>query len=179
MSASKGEEDKITSILQGENILHPKTSWSCDFYEVMQSKKGYNNILGAVGLATSKARLLACQDRSAATVTQCLLHGVVLRDECPLHIHFDAAKELISKAMMRLYRLLGCDKTTTLAHHPTGNATMKRLWQWIASCLRQRTKDQYEHWEKYVRLMEHICSTKEHSVLKCMDYQRKAYETHG
>ena len=128
MSASKGEEGKITSILQGENILHPKTSWSCDFYEVMQSKKGYNNILGAVGLATSKARLLACQDRSAATVTQCLLHGVVLRDECPLRIHSDAAKELISKqAMMRLYRLLGCDKTITLAHHPTGNAKMKAM----------------------------------------------------
>ena len=145
----------------------------------MQSKKGYNNILGAVGLTTSKARVLTCQDRSAATVTQCLLHGVVLRDECPLHIHFDAAKELISKAMMRLYRLLGCDKMTTLAHHPTGNATIERLWQRIASCLRQRTKEQYEHWEKYVRLMEHIWSTKEHSVLKCIDYQRKTCETHG
>jgi len=92
----------------------------------VQSKKGYNNILGTVDLATSKARLLACQDRSAATVTQCLLHGVVLRDECPLHIHFDAAKELISKAMMRLYRLLGCGKTTALAHQPTGNAAIEK-----------------------------------------------------
>ena len=57
----------------------------------------------------------------------------------------DATKEFISKAMMRLYRLLGCDKTTTLAHHPTGNAKIKRLW--LASCQRQRTKEQYELWE--------------------------------
>ena len=115
--------------------------------------------------------MLACQDRSAATVTQCLLHGVVLRDGCPLHIHSDAAKEFISKAMVRLCSLLGCDKTTTLAHHPTGNATIERLWQWIASCLRQMTKEQYEHWEKYVRLMEHVWNTTEHSVLKCSPFE--------
>ena len=73
--------------------------------------------------------------------------------------------------MARLCNLLGCKQTTTLAHHPTGNATIERLWQWVASCLRQMTKEQYEHWEDYVRLMEHTWNTANHSILKCSPFE--------
>ena len=94
------------------------------------------NILGAIDLATATARLFASKTRSAEVLTDSVLHGIVLRDGCPLHIHSDAAREFVSKAMQRLCQLIGCQQTTTLAHHPTGNATIERLWQWIAACLR-------------------------------------------
>ena len=149
----------------------PRTSWGCDFYGVAESIKKYNNILGAIDLATAECRLFACQNRSAEVVTDCILHGLVLRDGCPLHIHSDAAREFISKAMRRLCQLIGCQQTTTLAHHPTGNATIERLWQWIASCLRQMTMEQYKEWEKYVRLMEHVWNTSYHSVLQCTPFE--------
>ena len=149
----------------------PRTSWGMDFYGVAESKKGYTNILGAVDLATAVCRLFASKTRSAETLTDSILHGIILRDGCPLHIHSDAAREFISKAMQRLCRLIGCQQTTTLAHHPTGNATIERLWQWIAACLRQMTKEQYQEWEKYVRLMEHVWNTSYHSVLKCTPFE--------
>lgn len=149
----------------------PRTSWGCDFYGVAESKKKYNNILGAIDLATAECRLFACRNRSAEVVTDCILHGIVLRDGCPLHIHSDAAREFISKAMQRLCQIIGCQQTTTLAHHPTGNSTIERLWQWIASCLRQMTREQYLQWEKYVRLMEHTWNTSFHSVLQCSPFE--------
>ena len=149
----------------------PRTSWGMDFYGVAESKNGYNNILGAIDLATATARLFASKTRSAEVLTDSVLHGIVLRDGCPLHIHSDAAREFVSKAMQRLCQLIGCQQTTTLAHHPTGNATIERLWQWIAACLRQMTKEQYQEWEKYVRLMEHIWNTSYHSVLKCTPFE--------
>ena len=96
---------------------------------------------------------------------------IVLRDGSPLHIHSDAAREFVSKAMKRLCQLIGCQQTTTLAHHPTGNATIERLWQWIASCLRIMTVEQYQDWEKYVRLMEHTWNTSYHSVLQCSPFE--------
>ena len=149
----------------------PRTSWGCDFYGVAESLKKYNNILGAIDLATAECRLFACQNRTAEVVTDCILHGVVLRDGCPLHIHSNAAREFLSKSMKRLCDLIGCQQTTTLAHHPTGNATIERLWQWIASCLRQMTKEQYQQWEQYVRLMEHVWNTSNHSVLQCTPFE--------
>ena len=149
----------------------PRTSWGMDFYGVAESKKGYNNLLGAIDLATAEVRLFACKGRTAPIVTDCILHGIVLRDGCPLHIHSDAAREFISKAMQRLCQLIGCQQSTTLAHHPTGNATIERLWQWIASCLRIMTAEQYKEWEKYVRLMEHTWNTSYHSVLKCSPFE--------
>ena len=141
------------------------------FYGVAESKNKFNNILGAIDLASAECRLFACQDRSANTVTDCILHGIVLRDGCPLHIHSDAAKEFISKVMKSLCKIIGCKQTTTLAHHPTGNATIERLWQWVASCLRQMTKEQHEEWEKYVRLMEHVWNTSFHSTLQCTPFE--------
>ena len=62
----------------------PRTSWGCDFYGVAKSTSGHNNILGAIDLATAECRLFACKNRSAATVLNCLLHGIVLRDGCCL-----------------------------------------------------------------------------------------------
>ena len=149
----------------------PRTSWGMDFYGVAKSKRGFNNILGAIDLATAEARLFACRERTAMVLTDCTLHGIILRDGCPLHIHSDAAREFISKAMQRLCQLIGCQQTTTLAHHPTGNATIERLWQWVAACLRVMTKEQYHEFEKYVRLMEHTWNTSYHSVLKCSPFE--------
>ena len=34
----------------------PRTSWGCDFYGIAESDKGYNNLLGAIDLATSETR---------------------------------------------------------------------------------------------------------------------------
>ena len=149
----------------------PRTSWGCDFYGVEASKKKFNNILGIIDLATSECRLFACTNRTADTVSECLLHGIILRDGCPLHLHSDAAREFISKAVARLCKLIGCQRTSTLAHHPTGNATIERLWRWVASCLRQMTKEQYKEWEKYVRLMEHVWNTSEHSTIQCSPFE--------
>ncbi len=149
----------------------PRTSWGMDFYGIAKSKNGYNNLLGAIDLATAESRLFACKERTAPIVTECTLHGIFLRDGCPLHIHSDAAREFISKAMRRLCQLMGCQQTTTLAHHPTGNATIERLWQWIAACLKIMTGEQYHEWEKYVRLMEHVWNTSYHSVLKCSPFE--------
>ena len=149
----------------------PRTSWGCDFYGIPDSKNKYNNLLGAIDLATAECRLFACKSRSAEVVTDCILQGIVLRDGCPLHIHSDAAREFVSKAMKRLCELIGCQQTTTLAHHPTGNATIERLWQFVASCLKQMTKEQYLEWEKYVRLIEHTWNTSYHSVLKCSPFE--------
>ena len=149
----------------------PRTIWGCDFYGIKESKNKYNNLLGAIDLATAECRLFACQERTAATVSKCILQGIVLRDGCPLHIHSDAAREFISKAMKRLGQLIGCRQTTTLAHHPTGNSHIERLWQWVALCLRQMTKEQYQEWEKYVRLMEHVWNTSHHSVLQCTPFE--------
>ena len=143
----------------------PRTTWAFDFYGVENSVKNYNNILGGIDLATAECRLFPTKGRAASTVTECILQGIVLRDGCPLRIHSDAAREFISKGMNALCTLLGCKQTTTLAHHPTGNAAIERLWQWIALCLKQMTKEQYQAWEEFVRLMEHVWNTSHHSVL--------------
>ena len=167
----KAKRNRAHHHFRAKVFCTPRTIWGCDFYGVLESRRKYNNLLGAIDLATAECRLFACQERTAATVTRCILHGIVLRDGCPLHIHSDAAREFISKAMNRLCALIGCKKTTTLAHHPTGNAHIERLWQWVALCLRQMTKEQYQEWEKYVRLMEHVWNTSYHSVLKCTPFE--------
>ena len=64
----------------------PRTSWGIDFYGVAESKNGYNNILGAIDLASAESRLFASKTRSAEILTDCILHGIVLRDGCPLGI---------------------------------------------------------------------------------------------
>ena len=149
----------------------PRTSWGCDFYGVAESDAGYNNILGAMDLASAECRLFPTHQRTAPTVTNCVLHGIVLRDGCPLHIHSDAAREFLSKGMKKLCQIIGCKQTTTLAHHPTGNASIERLWQYVALCLKIMTNEQYKKWEKYVRLMEHVWNTTLHSVLQCTPFE--------
>ena len=149
----------------------PRTSWGCDFYGVAESANGHNNVLGAMDLATSECRLFACKGRTASITMNCLLHGIVLRDGCPLHIHSDAAREFLSKTMMKLCTVIGCKQTTTLAHHPTGNAAIERLWQFVARCLRLMSNEQYKRWERYVRLMEHVWNTTLHNVLKCTPFE--------
>ena len=46
-----------------------------------QLKKGYDDVLGCIDLTTVEARLSVCQDRSAATTTECMLHEIILRKE--------------------------------------------------------------------------------------------------
>ena len=80
--------------------------------------------------------MFKCKNRSASTVAECLLDGIILRDGCPLHLHSGAAREFIPKAVKRLCDIIGCRQTTTLAHHPTGNSTIERLWQWVTQCIK-------------------------------------------
>jgi transposase InsO family protein len=149
----------------------PRTSWGCDFYGVGKSDSGHNNVLGAMDFATATCRLFATKCREAPVVQNCILHGIVLRDGCPLHIHSDAAREFISKAMRKLCEIIGCKQTTTLAHHPTGNSHIERLWQYVARCLKLMSKAQYKKWERYIRLMEHVWNVTYHSVLKCTPFE--------
>ena len=46
-----------------------------------------------------------------------------------------------SKAVKRLCEIIGCRQTTTLAHHPTGNSAIERLWQWVEQCIKLMTAD--------------------------------------
>ena len=64
-----------------------------------------------------------------------------------------------------LTRALGVTTTTTLAHHPMGNAKIERLWQYVVKCLRQLSPQQHRHWQAYVPLIEHTWNTTVHSVL--------------
>ena len=98
-----------------------------DFYAVKKSKQGYAYILGIIDLATSELTLCATKDRSAVTVTEVLMNRIFLEKGCPINLHSDAAREFISKATKRICRIIGCRQTTTLAHHPTGNATIERV----------------------------------------------------
>ena len=100
---------------------------SMDFYGVAESKNGYNNILGATDLVTAISRLSVGKTRSVKVLIDSVLHGIVLRDGCPRHIHSDTARECISKAMQRLCHLIGCQQTTNLDHNPSDNATIERL----------------------------------------------------
>ena len=97
------------------------------------AQNGCNNLLAAIDLATSELRLFATKGRSSATTASCILHGLVMRNGCPLRIQSDHAKEFIGKACNRLAELLGYNISTTLGHHPTGNAAVERVWQY--TCL--------------------------------------------
>ena len=143
----------------------PRTAWGFDYHGVAASDEGYREILGGIDLVTAEVRLFACKRRTAAVTTDCILQGVVLRDGVPLVLHSDHAKEFVSKCVRMLTRALGVTATTTLAHHPTGNAKIERLWQYVVKCLRQLSPQQHRHWQAYVPLIEHTWNTTVHSVL--------------
>jgi transposase InsO family protein len=148
------------------NVQHkPRTSYAMDFYGVGESKQGYNNILGIIDLATSELVLCPTKDRKAGTVAECLLQRVFLKKGCPANIHSDHAREFIAKAVKRLCAVMGCRRTTTLAHHPTGNATIERAWQYVTLVLRNTTESQYERWETLVSLWEHAWNNTIHTLL--------------
>ena len=137
----------------------PRTAYAMDFYAVPESKAGYKHILGIIDLATSELTLHPTKDRSAAAVTEGLLQRIFLEKGCPERLHSDHAREFIAKATKRICRLLGCRRTTTLAHHPTGNATIERVWQYVTLVLRLTTQEQYRKWEAYTKLWEHTWNT--------------------
>lgn len=143
----------------------PRVSYGMDYYAVATSEGGYKHILGIIDLATSEIRLFPTKNRTGATTADCLLHGVYLRNGIPGKIHSDHAKEFVGKAVKRISSLLGCRRTTTLAHHPTGNSTIERLWQYVAVVLKQMNDAQYKQWDKYVRLIEHTWNNTVHTLL--------------
>jgi len=100
-----------------------------------------------------------------------MLHGILLRDGIPLAIHTDHARELVGKAMTALARTFGIQQSSTLGHHPTGNATMERTCQYVTKCLRMMTAEQYSNWPDYVRLIEHTHNTTQNRVLGCTPFQ--------
>ena len=114
----------------------PRTAWAFDYHGVTPSKEGHREISGGVDLVTAEIRLFVTKCRNAAVTTDCILQGVILRDGVPLVIHSDHAKEFISKCLQTLARVLGVTTTTTLAHHPTGNSKIERVWQFVTKCLR-------------------------------------------
>ena len=126
-----------------------RSTWALDFYGVYPSKSGFCELLGAVDMATHELRLFPLKTRNAATLLDALLHGIILRDGVPLAIHSDHAREFVGKAMKALTRNFGIKQSSTLGHHPTGNALMERTWQYVTKCLRLMTDGQYRHWEDY------------------------------
>ena len=149
----------------------PRTAYAMDFYGVGQSKNGYKNILGIIDLATSELALFPTKDRKAKTVRECLLAGIFLSKGCPSTLHSDHAREFISKAVKRICSILGCRQTTTLAHHPTGNATIERVWQYITLVLRNCNNEQYKHWDGFVKLWEHTWNTNPHTLLEVSPFE--------
>ena len=123
----------------------PRTAWAFDYHGVAKSQEGYCEILGGIDLVTSEIRLFATKCRTAAVTTDCILQGVVLRDGVPLVIHSDHAKEFVSKCLKVMHQALGITATTTLAHHPTGNSKIERVWQYVTKCLRCLTAAQHRH----------------------------------
>ena len=137
----------------------PRTAWGMDYYGVATSTNGYCQILGCIDLVTNTTRLFAAKNRTGKTTADLLLHGLFLRDGIPLSIHSDAAGELIRGPVNTICKYLGCKQTNTLAHHPTGNSNVERMWQYVAKCLRQMTDKQYAQYERYTRLMEFTWNT--------------------
>ena len=123
----------------------PRTAWAFDYHGVAASEDGYKEILGGIDMATAEIRLFATKSRTAAVTTDCLLQGIILRDGVPLVIHSDHAKEFISKTIKTLAKTFGITATTTLAHHPTGNSKIERLWQYVAKCLCNLNPKQHQH----------------------------------
>ena len=149
----------------------PRTAYGMDFYSVGQSVQGYKHILGIIDLATSELELIPTKDRKAATVTECLMTRIFLNKGCPAYIHSDHAKEFVAKATKRICRVLGCRRTTTLAHHPTGNATIERAWQYVTLVLRSCNKEQYARWDAYVQLWQHTWNTTPHTLLEITPFE--------
>jgi len=137
----------------------PRTSWAMDYYGVAPSEDDHNNILGAIDMATSELRLFAVKRRTGAITTDAVLQGIVLRDGVPKALHSDHAKEFVGACLKTLSKVFGIRRTTTLAHHPTGNAKMERVWQYVGKCLKTMTDEQHKHWPAYIRLMEHTWNT--------------------
>ncbi len=137
----------------------PRTVWAMDFYGVYPSKEGYCEILGATDLATHEIRLFPLKARKAATLLDSIVHGIILRDGVPLAIHTDHATEFVGKAMQTLSKSFGIKQTSTLGHHPTGNAAIERVWQFVGKCLMMMTDQQHGSWQNYIRLIEHVYNT--------------------
>ena len=135
-----------------------------DYYGCERSSDGYVNILGAVDLVTSELRLFATKRRTGAITTDCILQGIVLRDGVPKAIHSDHAKEFVGQCVKTLAKVYGIKRTTTLAHHPTGNAKIERVWQYVTKALQQMSNEQYSNWPAYLRLIEHTWNTTVHST---------------
>lgn len=142
---------------RNKTYRRPRTAYAMDWYP---STNGYCQLLGAVDLATGEIRLMP-----AKTTAELLLHNVYLRDGIPLSLHSDAAREFLAPAVQSISDLLGCKRTTTLAHHPTGNAHIERVWQFVGKCLRQMRDTEYNTWERHVRLMEFTYNTTVHSTV--------------
>ena len=123
----------------------PRTAWAFDYHGVARSEDGYCEILGGIDLVTAEIRLFATKCRTAAVTTDYILQGVVLRDGVPLVIHSDHAREFISKTLKAMATALGVKTTTTLAHHPTGNSKIERIWQYVTKCLRCLSAKQHRH----------------------------------
>ena len=108
---------------------------------------------------TGELRLFPTRERTAAVTTDCILTGIILRDGCPLVIHSDHAREFLAVTQGVLTKILGIKNTTTLGHHPKGNGQIERAWQYVTKALRMMTDAQYDHWEDYIRLLEHTWNT--------------------
>ena len=119
----------------------PRTAWALDYYGCERSTSGYVNILGAIDLVSSELRLFATKKRTGAVTTDAILQGIILRDGVPKAIHSDHAKEFVGQCLTTLSKVFGITRTTTLAHHPTGNAKIERVWQYITKVLRQTSRE--------------------------------------
>jgi hypothetical protein len=119
-----------------------------------KSSNGSKEIGGAIDMATHKIILIALPNRTATTTAEALLQHLCHKEGTPLMFHTDAAAELMGRVMTELWRLQGTNATSTLAHHPTGNALCERMWRFVNTAMRCLTDDQYKHWHKHLSGIE-------------------------
>jgi transposase-like protein len=126
---AKGTRRAAHTHWRASSCSKPRTSWGFDFKGMVKSSNGSKEIGGAIDMTTHKIILIALPDRTATTTAEALLQHLCHKEGTPLMFHTDAAAELMGRVMTELWRLQGTNATSTLAHHPTGNALCERMWR--------------------------------------------------
>ena len=138
----------------------PRTAWGFDFKGMTESADGSREIGCAVDMATHKVILMALPSRQAPVVAQALLDNLICKEGVPRVFHSDAAAELMGRVMHELWALLGTRATSTMAHHPTGNALCERVWRFVNAALRCLSDAQYGEWHRYISSIEAAWNSK-------------------
>ena len=105
----------------------PKKSMDNGLSRLCDIRRRPPHILGSIDMTTVESQLFDVKRSTVPNRTDEVLQGIVLRDGVSDTIHSVHAKELVGTCVTTLVRVFDITRTTTLAHHPTGNAKIERL----------------------------------------------------